>query len=94
MATTNELQWFDNNPFFLSKDGYDEFVKAMTEAARQNNLPLCFKHDNPEDLTFNDIKQLSLAFRQDTGLNIECQLYTCQDCGKLHCYLIVSSQEE
>ena len=26
-ATTNRLQGFDNNPFFLSKDGYDEFVK-------------------------------------------------------------------
>ena len=88
-TTENEIKWFDNNPFFPKKDGYDEFVKAMTQAARQNKLPLCLEHSSPEDLTINDIKQLSLAFRQGTGLSLECQLYTCQNCGRLHCNLIV-----
>lgn len=88
-AIENNSRWFDNNPFFPNKDGYDEFVKAMKKAARQNNLPICLGHDDPECLTVNDIKQLSLAFRRDTGLNLDCQLYTCQDCGRLHCNLIV-----
>ena len=87
--TKNKLKWFDNNPFFLNKDEYGEFVEKTTEAARQNNLPICFGHNDPESLTPNDIKQLSLAFRRDTGLNLDCQFYTCKDCGRLHCSLIV-----
>ena len=86
----SELKWLDNNPFFSIKDEYDEFINAMITAAREKQLPICLEHDDPEGLTFEDIKQFFQMFLQDTGLNIECQLFTCKDCGKLHCALIVS----
>ncbi len=90
LTPKTKLKWFDNNPFFFNKEGYDAFVDAMITAAREKQLPICLKHDDPEVLTIGDIKQFSQVFMKDTGLNIECQLFTCKDCGKLHCALIVS----
>ena len=90
--TNNKLKWFDSNPFFSNKDGYDEFISAMTAAAQENNLPICLQHNDPERLAMKDIKQFSQVFMQDTGLNIEFQLSTCNDCGKLHCFMIVDQQ--
>ena len=90
--TENKMKWFVNNPFFANKDGYDEFVSAMTTAAQEDNLPICLQHHDPEELTMKDIRLFSQVFMQDTGLNVEFQMSTCNDCGNLHCFMIVDQQ--
>ena len=86
--------WYDNNPFFENKHGYDEFVKAMMMAADCGNLPLALQHEEPEALTMDDIKSFSRQFKQDSGLDIEFRLMTCSHCNRLHCIMIVDELSE
>ena len=86
--------WFDNNPFFHSKEDYDAFVEAMIAAAAEENLPIALQHDEPETITTDDIRTLSHRFKQDTGLYIEFKLLTCNHCDKLHCLIIVDENPE
>ena len=85
----NRLNWFDNNPFFNNKEGYDGFIEAMITAAEEGNLPLSLQHTEPENVTMYDIKQFSQRFKQDTGLYIEFKLVTCNHCDKLHCCMVI-----
>ena len=82
------------NPFFETKDAYDNFAEAMLYAADDGELPMCLEHNNLENLTMQDIKQFSNQFKQDTGLSIEFRLMTCDHCDRLHCLIIVDEATE
>ncbi len=86
--------WFDHNPFFTNKDGYENFVSAMMEAAEEGNLPIALQHQEPEILTLEDIKLFTQRFKRDTGLEIEFKLFTCNHCESLHCLMIVDELSE
>ena len=86
--------WRNNNQFFESRLGYDEFVEAMMMAADADNLPMTFQVERPEAFTLNDIKLFSQMFKDDTGLNIEFHLSTCDHCDRLHCIMIVDELPE
>ena len=90
MKNDFKMNWFKNNPFFNNYDEYNEFANEMKAAAQDGMLPICLKHEDPYDLTMNDFKNLSYVFEKDTGLNIEFQIITCRDCGRLHCHLIIT----
>ena len=85
-----DQNWFDNNPFFTLKKDYDEFTSAMMTAAENGGLPIALQHEEPETITISDIKQFLQRFKRDTGLDLEVRAYTCNNCDKLHCLLIVS----
>ena len=42
----------------------------------------------------NDVKLFSRRFREDTDLDIEFRLKTCNDCGRLHCIIVVDEVPE
>ena len=84
----------DDNPFFTSKFGYDEFVETMMMAADNDDLPISFQVKQPETLTMDDFRSFSQRFKQDTGLNIEFNLSTCDHCDSLHCIVIVDELPE
>ncbi len=86
--------WYDSNPFFFNKEGYENFITGMKAAAEEGHLPVCLKHEEPECLTMDDIKQFSQQFMQDTGLQIEFHLFTCKDCGRLHCHMVIDEYGE
>ena len=92
--TTPRRNWFTDNPFFVNKDAYDGFVEAMLDAADEGELPKCFEHGEPENLTAQDFKWFSQKFKHDTGLSIEFRLMTCDHCDRLHCLMIVDEAEE
>ena len=75
--------------FFDDAEGYSFFIEKMQEAAAENNLPLCLEHSSPLELTMNDIKAFSQTFKKDTGLDINFQMYTCDNCDKLHFSMII-----
>ncbi len=72
------------NNFFDDAEGYHFFIEKMQEAAEENNLPFYLEHNSPMELTMNDIKAFSQTFKKDTGLDINFQVYTCDNCDKLH----------
>ena len=82
------------NQFFESRLGYDEFVEAVMMATDADDLPMTFEIEQPEMFTLNDIKSLSKQFKQDTGLNIEFHMSTCNHCDRLHCIMIVDELPE
>ena len=81
--------WYANNPFFENKLGYDEFTEKMMMAADYGDFPITLEVKEPESLSMNDIKLFSQHFKQDSGLNIEFHLSTCNHCDRLHCIMIV-----
>ena len=89
---TNELNSRFVHFFDTAKD-YDFFVEKMEEAAEENDLPLCLEHNSPMELTMNDIKEFSQTFKKDTGLDIHFQVYTCDNCNKLHFAMIVDYKD-
>lgn len=91
---TNRSYWSDSNPFFDCKNDYDEFVGTMMAAAENGDLPVALEHGHPDTITMNDVKRFSLQFKRDTGLDIEFRAYTCDNCDKLHCLLIVDEHTE
>ena len=86
---TKRRNWLDTNPFFGCKEGYEIFVESMMTEADAGNLPLTLECRDPEILTMQDIQELSLRFKEDAGLDIQFQLFTCDQCEKLHCILTV-----
>ncbi len=91
---TTRQYWFIDNPFFVDKKAYEGFTEYMLTAADEGELPVCLEHDEPENLTMQDIKRFSQRFKQDTGLSIEFRLITCNHCDRLHCLIIVDESEE
>ena len=85
---------YDCTPFFTSKFGYDEFVETMMMAADNDDLPISFQVKQPETLTMDDFRRFSQRFKQDSGLNIEFNLSTCDHCDRLHCIVIVDELPE
>lgn len=90
----NRKNKHDDNQFFESKLGYDEFVETMMMAADEGDLPKVFEHKEPEQLTMNGIKRFSQKFKRDAGLDIEFKLVTCDHCDRLHCLMIVDELPE
>lgn len=91
---TTRKNWFTDNPFFTDKEAYNGFTEYMLAVAEEGELPVCVEHDEPENLTMQDIKRFSQRFKQDTGLSIEFSLMTCNLCDRLHCLIIVDESEE
>ena len=86
--------WYANNPFFENKLGYDGFTEAMMMVADNGDFPITLEVKEPESLSAKDIQLFSQHFKQDTGLNIEFHLLTCNHCDKLHCIMIVDELPE
>ena len=85
--------WYSDNPFFIDKDAYDRFAKEMLASADDGDLPNCFEHQEPENLTVQDFMLFAQRFQQDTGLSVEFRLITCSHCDRLHCLIIVDENE-
>lgn len=73
---------------------YENFVNAMIEAAEEDELPIMLQLDDIKDYTLKDIQDMFFEFKQDTGLDIEGHLFTCEECGRLHLLLEVDYPEE
>lgn len=75
-----------------SQKGYDELVAAMQNA----ELPVCLQHEDPMNagITLNDLRDFSIQFREDSGLDIEFTFYTCTNCNRLHMLMIVKDPNE
>ena len=89
-----KMNWLDTNPFFGCKEGYEIFVESMMTEADAGNLPLTIECHDPESLTMQDIQELSQRFKEDAGLDIQFQLFTCDQCDKLHCIVTVDEFSE
>lgn len=91
MKETNQKRrnWLDTNPFFGCKEGYEIFVEFMMTAADDGDLPLTIECIEPESLTMHDFQEFSQRFKEDAGLDIQFQLFTCDQCNKLHCIVTV-----
>ena len=50
-AINARLNWYDGSPFFFNKEGYENFITGMKAAAEEGHLPICLKHEEPEDLS-------------------------------------------
>ena len=90
----NVLDYYSNNPFFVNKEGYDNFIACMIKAAEENNLPIVLEQQYPERVTMYDIKEFSKRFKKDTGLYIDFRLTTCNNCDKLHINMVVDEYSE
>ena len=86
--------WLDTNPFFGCKEGYEIFVESMMTEADAGNLPLTIECRDPESLTMQDIQEFSQRFKEDAGLDMQFQLFTCDQCNKLHCIVTVDEISE
>ena len=93
-SNKNKQNWFDNNPFFDNKEGYENFAKVMITAAKEGHIPIILKHEKPEPMTSTDIKLFAQRFKRDTGLSIEFKFSICNQCDRLHCFLIVDEFPE
>ena len=90
----NVLDYFSNNPFFMNKNGYDNFIKCMITAAEDGKLPIMLATDESKRITLYDIKEFSKRFKKDTGLYIDFRLTTCNNCDKLHIHFVVDEYPE
>lgn len=93
-SNKNKQNWFDNNPFFDNKEGYENFAKAMIAAAEEGHIPIILKHEKPEPMTSTDIKLFAQRFKRDTGLSVEFKFSICNHCDRLHCFLIIDQFPE
>lgn len=75
-------------------DKYKEFVEAMKECAKEENLPQAMEINNIEGITLDSIEELMYMFNHDTGLEMTMSGNLCPDCGCMHCFLIVDYPEE
>lgn len=101
MPTMNRVETNTNGknsnsykPFFDNEAGYHAFVLSMLEAAKQNTLPIALEHSNPMNITMSDIKKFSTSFKKDTGLYIDFKQFTCNNCDRLHFYMVVDYEDE
>lgn len=72
---------------------YEKFKTAMTEAAKEDDLPVALQLQEIKDFTLKDIQEMFYEFHNDTGLDITGSLFLCDDCGKLHLMLEVDYPE-
>lgn len=86
MKTKN---WYNNNPFFTCKDGYDSFVTAMRMFADEGELPKSYDSLAPEAITTDDIKEFAQRFMRDADLSIDFNFAVCPTHGKLNCVMTV-----
>ena len=68
---------------------YRDFVEKMVGAEK----PVGLQMQEPDDLTFSDIKNFFNAFKHETGIDIKCTLFTCDDCDRLHMLLVVGEED-
>ena len=68
---------------------YAKFTKAMISAAEDDELPVTLQLDDIKDFTLKDLQDLFLEFHQDTGLDIQGNIFMCNDCGRMHLMLEV-----
>lgn len=94
MKNLNTIYPVKPNPLMPNKKDYIEFVKAMKIAANEGNLPIRCEHQEPMYITMENIKEFQKVFKEDTGLYIDCQIFTCNNCDKLHFYLNVDYPAE
>ena len=70
----------------FSKD-YDRFREAMIEAADDCALPVTLQMDDIRDVTLRDLQDTFCDFSNDTGLEMNGQVFYCHTCKKLHLVL-------
>lgn len=85
---------FGVNPFFDEEEDYGEFVQAMMAASQEGSLPLVLQYDDAERLSMREIKQFMNMFKHDTGLTMKADLETCDNCDRLHFFLIVDEKSD
>lgn len=73
---------------------YDKFTDAMITAAEEDELPVTLQMDDISKISLNDIQDLFLEFKHDTGLAIAGHLLMCRDCGMMHLLLDVDYPED
>ena len=70
-------------------DEYRDFCRAMTRAAEFDELPLMLGMEEPDDVVVGEFAEFAKNFRNDTGLELEMQVYVCPNCDKTHLHIIV-----
>ncbi len=80
--------------FFATEDDYDNFVLMAQAFDEEGTLPMVVEHNAPHELNLDGFQQFSVMFREDTGLDVSLQLYTCEHCDRLHYILAVDAPDE
>ena len=85
----NEINWFDDNPFFCHKEEYEDFLNRVLTATVEGDLPILLECEQPEKYTVKDLTQFSMKFWEDTHLSIRYEINICEQCNRPHCFMVI-----
>ena len=76
--------------FVGSREEFNGMVKTMKQA----ELPVCLQHQDPIEagITLEDMRQFAIEFRNASGLNLEYQMSVCDNCDRLHLFMIIDEK--
>ena len=73
---------------------YEEFKKAIVEAAEFDALPVAMQVNDAAKHTMRDLQEVFYDVVNDTGLIMTGNLFLCPDCKRLHLLLEINMPEE
>lgn len=71
---------------------YWNLVHAIKDNAE---LPICLQHRDPINakISMEDMQDFATKFYKDAGIMPSFEINFCQDCGKLHFFIVIEEPE-
>ena len=79
---------------FGGQEEYEEFLNDLSRGSEMGKLPAVIRFTSPQELTMQDLQACSNMVKEDTGLGVYFQAFTCDACGDLHLQMIVFDEDD